>query len=74
MRNATFLLEIGGEEIPARFIAPALKQLRETAAKELEAERLEHGEIEVFGTPRRLALMVKELALKQQDRGKRALP
>ncbi|NLP36712.1 MAG: glycine--tRNA ligase subunit beta [Firmicutes bacterium] len=67
MRNATFLLEIGAEEIPARFIAPALKQLRETAAKELEAERLEHGEIEVFGTPRRLALMVKELALKQQD-------
>lgn len=65
--NATFLLEIGAEEIPARFITPALKQLREAAAKELAAERLEHGEIQVFGTPRRLAVLVKELALKQQD-------
>ena len=67
MRKETFLLEIGTEEIPARFMAPALKQLQETAAKELQSTRLGYGDIKTYGTPRRLALLVTDLAATQQD-------
>ncbi|MDW7650087.1 MAG: glycine--tRNA ligase subunit beta [Bacillota bacterium] len=67
MRKETFLLEIGTEEIPARFMAPALQQLQESAARALDESRLEYGEISVYGTPRRLALLIKNLAERQAD-------
>ena len=66
MRKESFLLEIGTEEIPARFINPALKQLAEAAAVEMKRERLVYDDIQAFGTPRRLALLVSGLAEKQQ--------
>jgi glycyl-tRNA synthetase beta chain len=61
------LLEIGCEEIPARFIPPALADLKESAAAALKALRLEHGEILTAGTPRRLAICVRELSSEQPD-------
>lgn len=67
MLSRTFLLEIGTEEIPARFMEPTLLSLRDNAREELRAERLEHGEIRTMGTPRRLALLISGLALRQQD-------
>lgn len=67
MRRESFLLEIGTEEIPARFMDPALKQLRESAAEELTVNRLSFSDIHVYGTPRRLALLVSGLAERQQD-------
>lgn len=67
MAKKAFLLEIGTEEIPARFMNPALAQLREAAARELGAARLSYDEIKVFGTPRRLALLVEGLAGRQQE-------
>ncbi|CCO09109.1 glycine--tRNA ligase subunit beta [Desulforamulus hydrothermalis] len=57
-----FLLEIGIEEMPARFLGPALAQLKELAAKTLQEQRLAYGDIHTYGTPRRLVLHVKELA------------
>jgi glycyl-tRNA synthetase beta chain len=65
--GSTFLLEIGTEEIPARFMKPALAQLREAAAAELAALRLAHGRVEVLGTPRRLAVLVSGLEAVQDD-------
>jgi glycyl-tRNA synthetase beta chain len=59
------LLEIGCEEIPARFIAPALEGLRRIVTASLEARRLVHGEIVTAGTPRRLAVCVRDLAAEQ---------
>ena len=59
------LLEVGVEEVPARFLPGALRQLEEHAAQLLERERLEHGQLSVLGTPRRLALEVAELAATQ---------
>ena len=56
------LLEIGCEEIPARFMPRGLKELRETAGKILQENRLAYREIFTYGTPRRLVLLVKELA------------
>lgn len=61
------LFEIGIEEIPARFMEPALKQLRELAADGLQQAGLEYADMQVYGTPRRIALLVKDLAEMQPD-------
>jgi glycyl-tRNA synthetase beta chain len=61
------LLEIGTEEIPARFIPRALDDLAAAARASLEARRLSHGEVETFGTPRRLVLAVRGVAARQPD-------
>ena len=61
------LFEIGIEEIPARFMEPALKQLRELAADGLQQAGLEYVDMQVYGTPRRIALLVKDLAEMQPD-------
>lgn len=61
------LFEIGIEEIPARFMEPALKQLRELAADSLQQAGLEYADMQVYGTPRRIALLVKDLAEMQPD-------
>jgi glycyl-tRNA synthetase beta chain len=62
-----FLLEIGCEEIPARMIATASKELRERVAALLRRERLSGGEIMHFDTPRRLAVMASGIASAQAD-------
>ncbi|MBI5544593.1 MAG: glycine--tRNA ligase subunit beta, partial [Deltaproteobacteria bacterium] len=62
------LLEIGTEELPASFVAPALEEMKDLFAKKAQEARLTHGELRVYGTPRRLALIVKELADGQPDR------
>ncbi len=63
----TFLLEIGSEELPSHDVTDALAYLREAAPKFLAELRLNHGKIEVLGTPRRLAILVEELAPRQAD-------
>lgn len=62
-----FLLEIGMEEIPAKFAPGALTQLKEQANKKLTELRLGYSKIEAYSTPRRLALLVKGLSEKQED-------
>ncbi len=62
-----FLLEIGTEELPARFVLPALKSIKEEAEKLLSAYRLTHEGVVTGGTFRRLSLFVKGLAEKQED-------
>ena len=65
--TARFVLEIGGEELPAADLTSAIGQLR-TAARELLADlRLSYDALEVEGTPRRLALIVDGLAGRQTD-------
>ncbi len=63
---ADFLLEIGTEEIPARFMDPALQQLREIAAADLSEKRIAYDQIRTYGTPRRLALYISRLADRQE--------
>lgn len=65
--SQTFLLEIGLEEIPAHVVTPSRQQLVKRAADFLKEERLDYGEIKSFATPRRLAIMVTEVADKQAD-------
>ncbi|MCC7359796.1 MAG: glycine--tRNA ligase subunit beta [Anaerolineales bacterium] len=63
----TLLFEIGVEELPAADLDTALVQLRELAPQALAAARLTHGVLTVHGTPRRLALLVEDLAPRQPD-------
>jgi len=64
------LLEIGTEELPAGDLTSAIEQLEKQTPKLLAEARLEHGEVCVTGTPRRLVVYVEGLAPKQQDREK----
>lgn len=61
------LLEIGLEEVPARFVRGAMNQLKEKTVKWLESARIGHGEVEAFGTPRRIAVLVRDVEEKQTD-------
>ena len=63
----TLLLEIGTEEIPAGYIEPALQSLSSTLLQKMTDARIEHGQAQVFGTPRRLAVEVKDVADKQKS-------
>ncbi|MFH0777463.1 MAG: glycine--tRNA ligase subunit beta [Candidatus Eisenbacteria bacterium] len=62
-----FLLEIGVEELPASYIGPALEQLRGRIAAELEARRISCSSIRGLSTPRRLAVLARELPSRQED-------
>lgn len=58
-----FLLELRSEEIPARMQAGARADLEKLFRKELDAAGLKVGEITVWSTPRRLALIARDLPL-----------
>lgn len=62
---ANFLLEIGVEELPSRFLAPAQASLVESFGQALAAEGLDHGSIASFATPRRLGLEIRDVAPRQ---------
>lgn len=66
-RAHDLLLEIGVEELPARFVPDALESLAAAAAKRLEAAGLPFAAVRTLGTPRRLALLVEGLAEKGKD-------
>ncbi|WP_298286399.1 glycine--tRNA ligase subunit beta [Novosphingobium sp.] len=61
--TADFLLELRSEEIPARMQAGARADLEKLFRKELDAAGLKAGDITVWSTPRRLALIAKDLPL-----------
>src|SRR4030042_2440677 len=61
------LLEIGTEEIPARFIPPVLEEMAAGFRRRLEQERIGVGEIFTGGTPRRLVLVAREVAREQAE-------
>jgi glycyl-tRNA synthetase beta chain len=61
------LLEIGTEELPASFVDAALSALPALATAKLAELRLPHATIQALGTPRRLALLVHDLAPAQAD-------
>jgi glycyl-tRNA synthetase beta chain len=64
---ADLLIEIGTEEIPARFIPPVLAEMKDSLQKRLEQERIEVGSIQTMGTPRRLALIASGVAARQAE-------
>lgn len=68
MVMASFLLEVGTEELPASFIVDALHQWQERIPKHLAEHQLSTSRVSVYGTPRRLALLIEGLPIQQSDR------
>jgi glycyl-tRNA synthetase beta chain len=66
--SADFLLELRSEEIPARMQAGARNDLARLFAQELEKAGLGAESIDVWSTPRRLALIARALPLETQAR------
>lgn len=67
-KHRCFLVEIGTEELPPRAL-PALSAAFAAGMREGLAEGgLEHGELAEYATPRRLALRLQDVALRQPDR------
>lgn len=64
---ATFLLEVGTEELPADFVDEALEQWRSRIPKSLADHSLTPEDVEFFGTPRRLAVLIWGLPERQPD-------
>ncbi len=58
----TLLIEIGCEEIPAGYITPSLRAFKNNICTALAKSRIDHGEAKILGTPRRLTLMVANVA------------
>ena len=65
---STLLLEIGSEELPAGDLDAALEQLKAAVPALLDDLRLEHGAVQILGTPRRQVALVQQVAPRQPDR------
>ncbi len=64
---ATFLLEVGTEELPARFVDAALSQWRSRIPESLAEHHLTPTSLAFYGTPRRLAVLISGLSDRQPD-------
>lgn len=61
------LLEIGTEEIPAHYMPSILAQVKALAEKAFDEGNIAYGSVRTIGTPRRIALLVKDVDEKQAD-------
>ena len=68
MSGTEFLLEVRCEEIPARMLEPAMRELATRLFEELMALNLAPAEMETGFTLRRLILMLKGLPSRERDR------
>ena len=64
---ATVLLEIGCEELPPHEVSQQTETVRAAVAERLAATRLSHGTIRAYGTPRRLAVLIDDVADREPD-------
>ena len=67
MPNNTLLLEIGTEELPPKSLNALRKALKQNIISGLKKAELSHSEVHGFATPRRLGILVDELADRQPD-------
>ena len=62
-----YLFEIGTEEMPAHVVPRSVSQLADRTRKFLKENGLKFKDIKTFSTPRRLTILVEDLAEKQDD-------
>ena len=62
-----YLLEIGTEELPYKFVNTGLAQLKASFEKLLEENKIKYTELKSFSTPRRLAIVIEGFEEKQPD-------
>lgn len=63
-----FLVEIGTEELPPKALRSLKDAFGEKLVAGIDAVRLSHGELKTFASPRRLTVLVADLAARQEDR------
>lgn len=63
-----FLFEIGSEQLPATFVPIGCRNLEKAVRSLLESHELPFEKIEVYGTPRRLAVLVKKLGAGTEEK------
>ena len=68
MSTADLLLEIGTEELPPGALTDLAEALARALDEELSREHLDHGPVQAFASPRRLAVRVADVARAQPDR------
>lgn len=61
-KRQDFLLEIGSEQLPATFIPIGCRNLEKALRQLLEGQQIAFEGMQTFGTPQRLAILVKGLA------------
>lgn len=67
------LLEVGSEELPSSFIPLGMKQLKTIAEQSLHEHHISFKAVHVFGTPRRLAVCIQEIAAHSPDQEKKVM-
>ncbi len=65
---ANFLLEVGTEELPADFVSSAIAQWQAKIPTSLSEKFLQPANIQYYGTPRRLAVLIEDIPPQQKDR------
>ncbi|MGF1494392.1 MAG: glycine--tRNA ligase subunit beta [Microcoleaceae cyanobacterium] len=65
---ACFLLEVGTEELPASFVESAIQQWQQLIPDSLAEHFLAYDTCQVYGTPRRLAILIEGLPEQQPNR------
>lgn len=63
-----FLVEIGTEELPPKALRPLMQAFASALLRGIDDAALAHGEMHAYASPRRLAVKVTDLAVKQEDR------
>ena len=67
MKQAPLLVELGTEELPARMVDKLSRAWVRGMEEALDQARLQHGPLHGYATPRRLAVYVENVDLKQPD-------
>jgi len=67
MNTQDFLLELGTEELPPKLLQKISNALTTNLTDQLSELKLSFGKVESFATPRRLAVLVHDLQLQQDD-------
>lgn len=62
-----YLLEIGTEELPYKFIPSAMEQLKTAFSSVLSENKISFGGIKLYASPRRLAVLIEDIPEKQED-------
>jgi glycyl-tRNA synthetase beta chain len=73
MATRDLLIEIGTEELPPKALSRLSSAFADQIAKQLQGLNLGFGDVERFATPRRLAVLVRDLEAAQQDNEKTRL-
>ncbi|MFP6776642.1 MAG: glycine--tRNA ligase subunit beta, partial [PS1 clade bacterium] len=67
MNTNNFLLELGTEELPPKLLQNLSRSLGLNLTEKIEEHNLSHSSVELFSTPRRIAVVIRDLQTQQDD-------